>query len=203
MKHILLAAVLSMIVVTAHAVPIEINAVSVDGGTVGGVPGPIRGIGLLADQSFTISSVGLFSDIGSTSYDVSIYSSTDGNQTTGVLASATATVGGSGLQWYDIPINFAFNAGNYYAIAWATTSGAVIQGGTGAYFHYGYDSNLPLTTGPVTLINGFADPNTGSGFNNLLHPQLRVDASLPEPATLFLVATGLAGFRFSMRRKSA
>ena len=42
MKCLLLAPVLAMIVGTAYAIPIEINAVSSDGGTLGSAPSTLR-----------------------------------------------------------------------------------------------------------------------------------------------------------------
>jgi hypothetical protein len=193
------ATVLGLLSGSAQAIPIEINTVSVDGGFMGDSPGITRGITFRVDTSFGISSVGLYSDIGSTSYDVTIYSSTDGNQLGGALASTTATVGGTGLRWYDIPISFSFGASSYYAIEWSTTSGSVIPGGTGAYFHYGSDLNLPLTTGPVTLIDGFG--GNSQNFGNTFHPRLRVDTdAVPEPTTLLLLGGGLLALAATRRR---
>ena len=199
-RSLILAAAALFAATTTLAIPLEINAVSVDGGDIGNLPGNYRGISFRANSPFSISSVGLFSDIGSTSYDIIIHSSTDGNQLGGVLASTTATVGASGLQWYDVLIDFAFSAANYYAIEWKTTNGEDIPGGGGRYFHYGNDFNLPFTTGPVTLINGFGGL---TNFDNALHPRLRVEMlempSTPEPATLLLVGIGVIGLGFSRR----
>ena len=180
---------------------LEINASS-SGTITGSGPGSLRGIGFLANSAFSISNVGLYSDIGSTSYDINIYSSSNGSDITGLLASTSATVGGAGLQWYDVALSFSFLTSNFYAIEWATTSGSTIPGGSGSYFHYAFDSNLPLTTGPVTLLDGFA---SSSGFSNLLHPLLRVNVveSVPEPVTLVLMSLGLAGLGFSRKRKAA
>lgn len=197
-RNVVAVSALLLICSSIHATQIEINAVGVDGGVKGNTPDISRGISFRADSAFSITSVGLFSDIGSTSYDVNIHSSTDGHQLTGLLASTTATVGGSGLQWYDIPIDYAFAAGSYYGIEWETTSGNTIPGGTGDYFHYGLDSYLPLAAGPVTLIDGFM----GSDFDNLDHPRLRIDVveSVPEPGVLVLMGLGLAGLGY-LRRK--
>jgi len=168
--------------------------------TGGGGPGTGRAVGLEAVSNFNISSIGIYGSLVSQSFDVQIYSSTNGNQANSLLASSTATVGGTGVGWHDIGINFSFNVGDFYVLNWQpTTSNS--SWGTPQYYH---DSDLPITlAGLVTLINGVEGFNAAS-FGNFLHPSLRINTGgtgeVPIPAAVFMFAPALLGF-LGLRRR--
>jgi len=183
---------------TMHASGVGIPAIA--GGEGGG-----RGIGFQADSSFSIDSAGIFMDLVSQSYDVLIYGSTNGSDAGAVLASASAVVGGSGAQYYDIAIAYTFTAGSFYVLHWRPTDLGIndwVAANTPNGFFF--DSDLPETIGPVTLLDG----EEGSGpddFGNFLHPNLRVDVvdtavAAPEPFALALFGLGLVGLGLSRRR---
>lgn len=189
----------------APALPTPIDLISGVGGAVVALgPGTGRGIGFRADSSFTISSLAIEASLASQPFQAVVWSSTDGNQANSILTSATATVGGA-FGYHSIPISYSFAGGNYYALQWrplASNSGWVTSPG----LQYYSDSGLPVTVGPVTLINGF-EGWSATHFANSVHPSLRIEvgsAAVPEPATAGLVLFGLAaGIAILRRRRRA
>jgi hypothetical protein len=185
--------------VNAKAAYVELNSGGSSFIASGGGAG--RAIGFQADSDFSIDSVGIHGSLIAQSFDVVIYNSIDGNQVNGILANASDTLEGDGssnnIVWNDIAIDYSFTAGNYYVINWRRSDGSSNSFGTLQYF---YDNDLPVTLGPVTLING------ASGFNaenaNTLHPNLRVNIStVPIPTAVWLFGSGLIGLIGVARRK--
>ena len=142
-----------------------------------------RGIGFLANSDFTITSIGLYGALLQTSHQVTVYRSIDGNQvgpTNTPWAQESMILGDSlnpTLQWNDIPINFSFQAGEYYVIGWKPESSTTNNWATTLDWYR--DSSLPFTTGPVTLINGAAGRSL-ERFDNTMHTAFRVNVTVNE-----------------------
>ena len=200
--------VVAMLVVVsdAKAAIVVLNSGSF-GGTYNYGEGGGRGIGVHADSSFSIDTLGIFGDLTPRSYTVEVYSSVDGSSTSGLLASASATVGGTGNGWNDISISFPFSAGNYYVLHWRPTVSD--YGNWVNTLDYYNDIALPVTVGPVTLINGEEGFTPSLDFSNTLHPNLRINTvsgpPIPEPSTVavwgLLILCGI-GIGWRRRRKA-
>lgn len=129
-----------------------------------------RAIGFRADETFTIRSLGILGALQNMSFDVVIYSSTDGHTAGSVLYTASGVTGGTGFDWNDISVSFNFTAGNFYVVNWRPTnigSWATVPG-----LYYQNDAGLPYAVGPVTIVEGFEGRNAESP-GNILHPRLR------------------------------
>lgn len=198
-----------LIMIALAFLPLQSNAAFVDfnsgiGGfsSTGGESNG-RGISFQAISDFSISSFGIFGDLNNESFDVQVYSSIDGSQTNGVLASTTAFSGGTGNGWNDIAINFSFDANSYYVLNWRPTDGVADWSTSLDYFN---DATLPVDiAGLATLIDGVAGFDATS-FGNTVHARFRINTDLseiPVPAAVWLFATALLGlFGFSKRRKA-
>ena len=127
-----------------------------------------RAIGFQADEDFNLNAVGIMGDLVEQSFDVVIYDSPDGHSAGSVLATFSATSGGTGFGWNAIPVAFTFTAGNFYVVNWRPSGGG---GNWASLLDYYHDSGLPHTVGPLTILEGL------EGFNaqnpgNVLHPHL-------------------------------
>jgi hypothetical protein len=159
-----------------------------------------RGVGFHADSSFSITSLGIYGDLISQSFDAVVFASTNGQDAGALLASSSAVVGGAGAQYYDINLNYSFNAGSYYTLLFRPTDG---NGGWANAINYWNDSGLPTTIGPLTLIDGVEGYNAGD-FSNFLHPDLRINADVtpvPEPETYAMMLAGLGLLGLAQRRR--
>jgi hypothetical protein len=161
---------------------------------IAGGEGDGRGVSFLANTDFTIDSIGIQADLIERSYDIIIWSSTDGGQANAVLDSTTVTRGGSGFGFYDVPFDFSFDGGSYYALLWRPSEFGAWVGAGGMTFYS--DEPAPTVVGPATVINGFEGFNA-ENFSNILQPNLRVNvveevSPVPEPETLGLLLGGLA-----------
>ncbi len=197
-----LGLVAAVLVQNASAATVTLHSNNFYGNT-GGV-GSGRGIGLQADSTFTMTSLGIFGDLINQSFDAQVYSSTDGHNIGGLLASSSAVVGGSGSQYYDIALNFTFNAGSFYTVLWRPTSSNSAWANTIDYYN---DNGLPLTIGAFTLLDG-TEGFAGNNFANFLHPNLRLNAldggnQVPEPESLALLAIAVLGLAATRRSKKA
>jgi hypothetical protein len=120
-------------------------------GYFGSGPGLGRALGIQATSNVVVDALGIFGELNSESYDVIIWSSTDGNQAGSLLAQETAISGGTGLGWNDIAMNYTLQAGQYYVLHWRPT---VSNSAWTSNLQYLEDSNLPFTVGPILMING-------------------------------------------------
>ncbi len=198
---ILAAATFSLVFVTnVQASLLVLNSGDFWGKT--GGEGRGRGVGILADSDFSITSLGIFGDLLQQSFDAQVYSSVDGSSADSLLASSTATVGGTGDGWNDIAINFSFTAGNYYVLHWRPTTDSNNWANTLDYYN---DSALPSSIGPLTLVDGVEGYNADR-FSNFLHPNLRiglVSNGIPEPGTMLIWSMfGCLGLSVSRRKRS-
>jgi hypothetical protein len=197
MRHSL-AVILLLAVGSANAALVEFNSGDFYGTSAGGGVGTGRGISFQADTTFTIDSIGIFTDLNSGSYDAVIFSSTDGHQANSVLGTSTELLSGVGNDWNDISIDYTFNANDYYVILWRPTDG---NGTWTNSIDYYYDSGLPATAGPATLIDGVEGYDADS-FINTLHPNMRVNI-IPIPAAVWLFGSGLGVLGWMRRRQTA
>jgi len=179
-----------------------------------GTEGRGRGQGFEMLANTSVSTVGIEGNLRALNYTVDIFASTNGSDVGALLDSFSAALGGGGFGWYDMAVNFAFAANNYYVVNWRPTNldaDWVIPSGGGPGdpgLQYYQDSDLPVVDGPFRLVEGFegAVPPLSSG--NSLHPSMRYNtgpAAIPLPAglSLLLVALGgLAGLR-TMRKRAA
>lgn len=138
----------------------------------GGGPGNGRALGIQALENVEVSALGIYGDLASESYDVIIWSSTDGSQVGSILAQSSGASGGTGLGWNDLPISYTLQAGQYYVLHWQPT---VLNNAWTSNVEYQFDSNLEFTVGPIRMLDG-ADGHSASSvnFGNVLHPHLRI-----------------------------
>lgn len=192
----------------AAAATVELHSATASPITIGaGGEGAGRGVSFLVEEDFSISAAGIYLDLKSESYDVLIYSSTNGYDLIAPLVSASEVTGGSGVSYYDIDISYAFTAGNYYYIQWEPSdqgSGDWLAGASpNAMFS---DAVLPETLGLVTILDG-AEGNSTSGisFANALHPNIRLTvvnpAAVPITSAGFLLSGALAGLGLARKKR--
>ena len=168
-----------------------------------------RGDFITALSTFSISSLGIEGDpvLGSATLFANIYSAT-GNARGPLLLSTSMTFTDGGLGFYDVPINFTFVSGVDYDlnISFGTFTG-VIDIFSPQYFPFNNPSNNPansFSVGPIRVRDGEAN---GDAAANVLTPRLRVVTTsqvepVPEPATMFLLGTGLAAVAATVRKRS-
>ena len=204
MKNLFLSLIAGLVFLSissiGYSVPLEVNSGSFAWTGQAGFEGGGRGQGFYANEDFVVTSIGIFGDLKSELFDLVIYSSTDGSNTGGVLKTATELEGGGGNTWNDIAIDFIFEAGNYYIVNWRPSDlGHSDWVNTIDYY---YDYSLPRTLGPLTLVEGL-EGTDAENPDNLIHPNMRYDIfnPIPEPTTMLLFGTGLAGLALLRSRR--
>ncbi len=159
------------------AAPIELNSGIFRGNLSG--EGHGRGLGLRADSTVNLTSIGIHVDLNVLSFDAQIYASTNGSDTGALLASESTVLGGTGFGWQDILINFTLDAGSFYVLHFRPTIPNINNWVGAGGIDYYEDFGLPVTVGPFTLIDGEEGYTSPLNFSNALHPSLRVNVSDP------------------------
>jgi hypothetical protein len=161
-----------------------------------------RGVSFLANQNFSITSMGVDLSVpasNSTNYVYQIYASTNGHDVGSLLSSVTFQLG-AGNDYRDQAFNFNFSTGSYYVVNFARQDGQYL-GNLGT--HYVWEgASSAINYGPFTVVEGFegAFPNNG----NPLIPFTRFDVittAVPEPSTWAMMLLGFAAVGFAACRR--
>ena len=144
----------------------------------GGGAGNGRGLHILANEDFTIASLGIHANLNDEDFLARIYSSSSSSEISDLLYSIQGNPGVSGtMGWNDLNFveYFSFEAGNYYYLEWSPADG---QSDWCSQIDYYSDGGLPYDVGPLTMLDGVSGqyPDT---FGNSYHPFLRLGLELP------------------------
>ncbi|GAA0858899.1 PEP-CTERM sorting domain-containing protein [Aliiglaciecola litoralis] len=186
----------------ANAGVVELNSGNFCCSISGGSAGDGRGISFLANEDFSVDSIGFQAEVLDSLFEVVIWGSIDGHQVTNVLASATKNFGNSSLGWNDMDLDFDFMESTYYAIGFRMADLSHLSNGIASLPYY-QDNGLPLAINQpsITLIDGF-EGFAASSFSNSLHPNMRMNVAVPEPSTLAIFALSLMGLATRRFKKS-
>ena len=201
---------------SAQATTIDLTPVDYSGGTT--ITNAQRGLLFQALEDTTISSAGISAMFtGTRNLTLNIWSATYRLETgrwateysvyrDELLATNTVSVGeASALQFYDVDIDFTFEAGQYYEISFD-----VPYVSSDSYALYGYhnDENVSeptyYTVGSFLVMDGTAGDSGSGTRNNTAAPAIRVEAetaAVPVPGAVWLLGAGLSGL-LGLRRKA-
>ena len=152
-----------------------------------GGSGSGRALYLTANEDFSIDTLSWWTNMLESEYEALIYQGQGVFAGLGpVLASGTAVVGGEGLAWYEIPIDFEFEAGSDDVVSWRPA--APFPGwlpNPQPFFDWGDPVEDDVLLGPVTIRDGREGfiPET---WTNFVAPFFRLrqggSACSPNPA---------------------
>ncbi len=171
-----------------------------------------------ATRTFAVDSIGIrFEPLagGATSLQVDIHavSLTGGVGTRGaLLATARTAISANGVDFYDVPIDFWFAAGQRHDVGLlpvAPETWGNSDRNSMAFYQFDYPQAAYEVGGVLSVIDGGqsdAQDGTGGGYSNFVMPHLRfsIVASpipVPLPGTLILLGLGLPALGVVRKRR--
>lgn len=153
---------------------------------------------------FNITSAGIRFDpsrVGASAIAVDIYQSQLGfGQTHGaLLATASMSVTDTGMDFYDVPISFAFLAGQRYDVAFRSLDpdGWGFGRNTMEFYRYNYPAPA-YQVGDVEVLDGGCEGC--AGYGNSVMPHVRLKTAVPEPGTMVFLGAGIVLMGWVRRR---
>ncbi len=161
--------------------------------------GGTRGDIVQMTGNYNVTSIGIDGILANgytTDFTAYVWSS-DGVSGLTQLAANTISVTGNGQkEFITIPLTFTLQSGTYYdiGVGWTNFNDPNWQ----VHYYNFQPPQPPFSDGPFTVLDG---EESHCGPCNAYTPNLQLDASVPEPGTLFMLGTGILGLAGTLRRK--